>query len=313
MRILLTGGAGFIGARIAKTLAAADIELVIADDLTSQQMLSNLPKKRIVDWLSKSDLLALQHDSEYFNQFDAIVHQGAITSTTYPNFEDVYRNNFVLSKKLAQAAKLNAISFIYASSASVYGRAGQKSTEISIPLNYYAFSKYLFDEWIQNYDESPTYLGLRYFNVYGPGEEAKGDMASMVFHSINQIAVNKKVKLFANSVGCADGEHKRDFVFVDDIADIVKWALNNPWKSKIVDVGTGVADTFNNLVRYTFESLGVAAQIEYVPMPEKLISQYQSFTEAYPNDLREIGYFQILTPLREGIEKYITEIKSNNG
>jgi ADP-L-glycero-D-manno-heptose 6-epimerase len=313
MQILLTGGAGFVGSRIAQSLSKSGHTLTIADDLLFTEQIKNLPTSGVVDWISREDLNSLAVDSLFFKSFDAIIHQGAISETTYPDFKGVYQNNFLLSKKLASAAFSRKIPFIYASSASVYGAVGKQTKSKGFPMNYYAYSKFLFDEWISNSKAAPRYLGLRYFNVYGPGEHHKGNMASMVLHAYDQIQSSGRVRLFGDSAGCKAGEHMRDFVFVDDIVDIVNWALDNDWPSKIVDVGTGTPETFNKLVEYTFESLRLDPQVEYIPIPARLSDQYQSFTQANPEELRQIGYLKPLTPLREGIEKYITEIKSNNG
>lgn len=309
MRVLLTGGAGFIGARIANRLAQEDVKITIADNLISPLQIQKLPSRGIVDWIRKAELLSLPVNDPFFHGFDAIVHQGAITATTYPHFSKLLEHNFQLSKKLAKVSQIQNIPFIYASSASVYGTLGYREADLNtcIPLNYYGYSKLLFDKWIMDNANPPRFLGLRYFNVYGPGEELKGGMASVAFHAFNQIRETGEVRLFDASEGCAAGEHKRDFVYVDDIAEFVQWALVNSWNSRILDFGTGRAETFNTMVTNIFKNFNLAPNIKYIAMPEILKGKYQSFTKANSNDLVEIGYPVSLTTLNQGLKRYYEE------
>jgi len=313
VRVLLTGAAGLIGGRIARKLSDAGMEIIAADDIVQKSQIAKLSIPGITDLISRSDLIIHSRDLLFFDGFDAIVHQGAITSTTHENFESLYLNNFILSKQLALGAAKKNLKFIYASSASVYGKPGckKKDDEQNLPLNSYAFSKYLFDKWIVNHRNQINFLGLRYFNVYGPGEEHKNKMASMVFHGIKQAENEGCIKLFGKSGNIPDGEHKRDFVSVDDIANLVSWSLKNDWESSIVDTGTSVPETFNTLANLVFKHLNLPPRIEYIEMPSELSNQYQSFTKADERDLQKLGYDRAFTSLDAGIANYVHEMANN--
>jgi ADP-L-glycero-D-manno-heptose 6-epimerase len=313
--ILITGGSGFIGSNIVQALNQQGIhDILIADQLDSTDKWKNIADKNISDYIDKDRLFEkITHYS-----LDAVIHMGACTDTTERNMQRLIEDNYEYSKKLWQYCVKKHIKFIYASSASIYGNGDFSFTEKAnldnmIPLNPYAYSKLLFDKWvIRQKNTPPAWAGLRFFNVYGPGENHKALMASMVFHAYHQIQEQGKVKLFKSQhINYQDGEQQRDFVYVKDVADIALFFYHNPsFPSGIYNVGSGCARTFNDLVRAIYTARQLPCQVEYIEMPAVLEKKYQYYTKADMTKLREIGYTRDLTELEHGILAYVDYLDS---
>jgi ADP-L-glycero-D-manno-heptose 6-epimerase len=216
--------------------------------------------------------------------------------------------NFEFSKQLLHSCLEHTVPLIYASSAAVYG-AGTEfrvAPECEHPINVYAFSKLVFDQYVRQIlpDPGSQVVGLRYFNVYGPGEAHKGGMASVAWHLHNQLAEGDEVRLFSGSDGYADGEQRRDFIHVDDIVNINFWAMDNPGVSGIFNAGTGRSQTFKEVAQAVIDWHG-RGRIVYIPFPDHLKGSYQSFTEADISGLREAGYEASFLTVQQGVARYL--------
>jgi ADP-L-glycero-D-manno-heptose 6-epimerase len=299
--IVITGGKGFIG----KNLLA---RLILEEGYKSDDIITLDTQKMSLDsiygWLF-----------EHANEIDVIFHMGAITDTieTNRNLFDEY--NFNCSVFIWQLCVSHNIPLIYASSAATYGDGSQGfDDEMNIinlkPLNLYGWSKQEFDLHTTTNDlQPPFWCGLKFFNVYGHGEEHKGKMASVVLHSYNQIIKTGQMKLFkSHNPNYKDGEQLRDFVYIDDIIDVCIWMHKNKPVSGIYNVGTGKARTFNDLARGVFNGLEIAEDIIYIDTPLKIRDNYQYFTEATIKKLRDVGYNGKFHELEEGIKKYINTL-----
>lgn len=310
--IVVTGGAGFIGSCFIKHLNDKGIDnILVVDSFGKSNKWKNLVGKKYFDFLNKGDFrnLLLDIDSLPFD-IEAIVHLGACSSTLEDNVDYLFDNNFQYSMELALYAIDNDIKFIYASSAATYGlgESGYSDNEFENlrPINAYGFSKYLFDNWIISSKLEKSVVGLKFFNVFGPNEYHKANMASMVYKSFEQIKANGKVKLFkSNSLEYKDGEQKRDFVYVKDCCEIIYQFLQKPKKTGIYNIGTGKSESWNNLINYVFKAMDFESKIEYVEMPLNLKNQYQNFTEANIDKLNKaIGKYKFMT-LEESVSDYV--------
>ena len=313
--IIVTGGAGFIGSCVVRTLNDNGYtNLVVVDNIASTQKWKNLRNKRYVEYVNKEDLKK-RLDKKVYDKCKAVIHMGACSSTTQTDFDYLWKNNVEYTKMLWRFCVDKKIPFIYASSAATYGD-GEKgfSDDINgidelIPLNAYGYSKQAFDQWALREDSKPPqYVGLKFFNVYGPNEYCKGSMASMVFHGFGQIKETGKIRLFRScNVKYADGAQERDFVYVKDVCDVIMYFLEHPKYSGIYNVGTGRAQTFRELAEATFEALGIPANIEYFDMPDTLKANYQYHTQADISSLRKIGYKKEFHDLKSGVRDYVCE------
>jgi len=218
------------------------------------------------------------------------------------------QNNFEYSKTLLHHCLEHSIPYIYASSASVYGSGSvfKEDPDNERPINLYAYSKYLFDQYVRRYltEAGSQVVGLRYFNVYGPREQHKGRMASVAFHFDQQVSQSGTAKLFAGSGGYAAGEQRRDFVYVEDAAAVNLWCMNQPQVSGIFNLGTGRSQTFNDVANTVIGFHG-RGKIEYIPFPTELEGRYQSFTEADMSALRAAGYTDEFRPVEQGVKAYL--------
>ncbi|MCX7909059.1 MAG: ADP-glyceromanno-heptose 6-epimerase [Ignavibacteria bacterium] len=309
--ILLTGGAGFIGSCFLKFLNDNGFfDIIVVDHLSKSEKWKNLVGKKFIDYYNKDEFLYFFESKKFTNiKFDAIFHLGACTNTYESNVDYLISNNFRYSVRLAQYAAEKDIRFVYASSAATYG-AGELGYDDNLvfelkPLNPYGYSKYLFDCWVVKNGLDKQFVGLKFFNVYGPNEYHKGEMASMVFKSFNQVRGTGKIKLFkSNHPEFSDGEQKRDFIYVKDVVSLI-WLVFEKGLAGIYNIGTGKARSWNSLAFAVFSCLGVNPGIEYIDIPKELEQQYQNFTQAKMDKLiSKVGNFEF-TSLEDGVSDYI--------
>lgn len=328
--IIVTGGAGFIGSNLIKGLNNRGIKDIFIVDSPGNgeikiQKEQNLAGIRYSDYMDKNDFYDFMANGGKLPMADAIFHQGACSDTMETNEEYVLQNNFSYSQALFQWSLANHAQFIYASSASVYGSGSEftEKPENESALNLYAKSKLYFDNYVRNQTSTPIqYVGLRYFNVYGPSESHKGRMASVAWHFYNQYKNEGKVKPFSRTDGYGDGEQIRDFVFIDDVVNVNLYFLDNPEISGIYNVGTGQGQSFNDVALAVINncrkqdnrnpvSLSEAlstGEITYFPMPEALNGKYQSYTQADLKKLNYRGYNDPFNDVSRGVEKYVAHI-----
>lgn len=312
---IVTGGAGFIGSNLVKALNGRGIrDIMVVDDLKDGTKFRNLADCDIVDYVDRLDFIERVRAGQDFGQVEAVIHEGACSSTTEWDGEFVMKNNFEYSKSLLHWCQAAGASYIYASSASVYGMGPvfSEAREHERPLNMYAFSKFQFDQYLRRYQGALTsqVAGLRYFNVYGPREQHKGSMASVAYHFHHQILRGENVRLFEGTDGYANGEQLRDFVHVEDTVRVKLWLLDNPQVSGIFNVGTGRAQSFNDVARAVVRHHG-RGEIEYIPFPEHLKGRYQSYTQADISRLRQAGYAAGFMPVEEGVPRYLAWLQEN--
>lgn len=309
--IIVTGGLGFIGSNIVHALNARGVtDIIVVDDFTDGTKFVNIADADIADYLDKEEFLArVRRDQRFHGTVEAILHQGACSATTEWNGKLMMENNFDYSKELFHYASRHSIPFIYASSASVYGSGTVfvEDPRFEQPLNVYAYSKTLFDRYVRRHatpGHGGQVVGLRYFNVYGPREQHKGGMASVALHLRNQLLAGGNVRLFAGSDGYGPGEQRRDFVYVEDVVEVILWLLEHPEVSGIFNVGTGRSQSFNEVAQAVLHAFG-HGEVQYIPFPEHLQGRYQSFTEADLSRLRTAGYEGIFRPVEAGVAAYM--------
>lgn len=319
--IVVTGGAGFIGSNIVARLCESQAwDVVVCDRLETADLAKwkNIAKHPIADlWAPEELFEQLERHSE---RIEAVVHMGAISSTTEPDADLILRTNFSLSRDLWDWCALRNVRMIYASSAATYGdgetgfedRDDPESLNALRPLNAYGYSKYLFDQYaVRQADrgEAPRqWAGLKFFNVYGPNEGHKGTMKSVVAQIWPKVQAGETVSLFrSHNPNYPDGGQLRDFVYVDDVVGIIEWLLGREDVSGIFNAGSGQARSFADLARATFSAAGKAPSIAYIDMPEVIRDRYQYFTEASMDRIRAVGYDGQSTPLEEGVRRYVQD------
>ena len=313
--IIVTGCNGFIGSNLVEKLNELGVKDIIGvDDLSKKDNLANIAHCEIAELLDVKDFENDYLDkNKNIEEVTHIFHQGACSDTMEWNAEYMMKNNYSFSQKLLELAEKNSVSFIYASSASVYGDGKQfsEARENENPINLYAFSKYLFDQLIrQKINESKIQIvGLRYFNVYGPNEAHKGHMASVAYHLHKQLEKGDEVKLFEGSDGYEAGDQRRDFVYVDDVVKVNLWFKENPEVSGIFNVGTGKSQTFNEVANSVINFHGKGS-IQYIPFPKELVGSYQSFTEADLGKLRAAGYPDDFLDVQTGVQLYLEKLSN---
>ena len=329
MHIVVTGAAGFIGANLVKGLNARGESHVIAvDDLTEADKFVNLVDCEIADYVDKDEFLARLADGDFDDEVAAIFHQGACSDTMETDGRYMMRNNYRYSVALLDWCQNNDVPFIYASSAAVYGGSTvfREERQFEQPLNVYGYSKFLFDQYVRRVlpERTAQIAGFRYFNVYGPREQHKGRMASVVSQFRNQYASDGRVRLFEGSGGFGAGEQRRDFVFVDDVVNVNLDFLDHPERNGIFNLGSGKATTFNAVAAATINALRRADEqqersvaelvsegaITYVPFPPTLTGKYQSFTEGDLTRLRAAGYRASMHSVDDGVSRYIERLIS---
>ena len=321
---IVTGAAGFIGSNIVKALNERGVDKIIAvDNLTRADKFRNLVDCEIADYLDKNDFLDRLVAGDFDGDVEAIFHEGACSDTMESDGRYMMENNFRYSQDLLDWCLDQEVQFLYASSAATYGGSKEFIEErgYESPLNVYGYSKFLFDQIVRKRlpEASSQIVGFRYFNVYGPRESHKGRMASVAFHHYNQFLAERKVKLFEGCDGYANGEQKRDFVFVGDVAKVNLFFLDHPDKSGIFNLGTGRAQSFNELAvanvnscralagepKQSLEELLKQGFIEYIPFPDALKGKYQNFTQADLTKLRQAGYDAPFANVDEGVSQYV--------
>ncbi|RDH40521.1 MAG: ADP-glyceromanno-heptose 6-epimerase [Candidatus Aquirickettsiella gammari] len=313
--IIVTGGAGFIGSNLVKQLnnVYPGLPILVVDDLSDGTKFRNIIDCSVADYLDQNDFLEKIKQNKPFPRLKAIFHQGACSTTTEWNGQYMMKNNYEYSKHLLHYCLAWRVPFIYASSAAVYGLGTVFKEDLAYekPVNIYAYSKYLFDQYVRHRfrDAKSPIVGLRYFNVYGPKEDHKGKMASVVLHAYQQLEKTGVINLFAGSDGCEDGEQRRDFIYVDDAVAINLWFLESK-KSGIYNAGTGNSESFNSLAKAVIEVYG-RGEIRYIPFPEQLRSCYQSFTQADLYQLRAAGYCGAFRKVAQGVKDYLSIMHKN--
>jgi len=314
--LLVTGGAGFIGSNLVAALnEAGRTDIVINDALGDDAKWRNVGKRQLADVVPPGELNGWL-DSR---KLEAVIHLGAISDTTATDADLVLATNFRLSLQLLDWCTATGTPFIYASSAATYGNgedgfqddwSGAALQRLK-PMNLYGFSKHLFDRAVVERFEKraklpPQWAGLKFFNVFGPNEYHKGEMMSLVAKRFDAARDGKPVQLFkSHRSGFADGEQKRDFIYVDDAVAVMSWLLQTPSVSGIFNVGTGNARSFRDLITAMFAALGSKPRIEYVDMPQAIRDQYQYFTQARIESLRRAGYNAGFTPLEQAVHCYV--------
>jgi ADP-L-glycero-D-manno-heptose 6-epimerase len=322
--ILLTGAAGFIGSYMLGYLNRKGYEhIIIVDDFNEGNKKANYETKRFIEKIERVDLFDWLKKNN--PAIDFVFHLGARTDTTEFNYSIHEELNVEYSKNIWNYCTEKNIPLVYASSAATYGAGefGYKDDHDIIeklqPLNPYGISKNEFDKWaVKRSQESapPFWTGLKFFNVYGPNEYHKGRMASMIFHGFNQVQSTGKIKLFkSHRPEFRDGEQLRDFIYVEDVAKVMYWMMNESASrlathdsrltTGIYNLGTGKARSFNDLAKATFMAMGKQPLIEYIDMPEDILEKYQYYTEADMSKLRKAGYSEGFYTLEKGVSDYV--------
>jgi ADP-L-glycero-D-manno-heptose 6-epimerase len=311
--ILVTGGAGFIGSQIVHVLAKQAHAICVLDDLAHGAKWRNLQGITISRWF-----LCDQVDEALACVPDAIIHMGAISTTTHMDGDAIIRTNFQLSQKLWDWCTSNQKPFIYASSASTYGDGSlgfnddEKLIPLLRPLNLYGWSKQLFDLHVHDQASKglptpPQWAGLKFFNVYGAHEQHKHAQASVIYQQWCKLRKGDTIQLFRSThPQIPDGEQKRDFVWVHDCVKVISWLLHNHHVSGIFNVGSGTATSFNQLANCMLHHMHMPSNVEYVAMPENLVPHYQNYTCAHMDKLHAAGYNLSWTSMHEGVKKYVT-------
>ena len=311
-RILLTGGAGLIGSTVLWALNRRGIDdVLVVDRLDESEKWKHLVPLRFADYLDADDLTeAIECDPDALGPIRTVIHLGACSSTTECDADYLMRNNYEYTKRLARWSLEREIRFVYASSAATYGALEEcLDDEAPLPslrpMNAYAYSKHLFDCYAQRQGWFERICGIKYFNIFGPNEEHKGEMRSVVAKAFEQIRQGGVIRLFkSDRAEYADGEQRRDFLYVKEAAEMTLH-LAESGSVGLVNVGAGKAQTWLDLVRPIFAALEVPERIEFIPMPEHLRAKYQYYTCARVDRLRASGYNAEIPPLADAVGDYV--------
>ena len=316
--IIITGAAGFIGScLVAKLNEEQFYDLVLVDDFSNEKKNKNLTGKRYTSKIERTYFFNWLEKNA--NQVQFIFHLGARTDTTEFDQTIFDELNLNYSKTMWQMCVKHGLPMVYASSAATYGlgELGYDDDESQIsnlkPLNPYGESKNDFDIWALSQEERPYFwVGLKFFNVYGPNEYHKGRMASVILHAFRQIKETGEMKLFSShNPNYKNGEQLRDFIYVKDVVDVCHFLLNHRKDSGIYNLGTGTARTFLDLVTSTFNALKISPNISFIDTPEDIRDKYQYFTEANMKKIKSIGYGKSFTSLEEGVQDYVNNYLSS--
>jgi ADP-L-glycero-D-manno-heptose 6-epimerase len=330
MYLIVTGAAGFIGSNIVKGLnARGQTNIIAVDHLERGDKFRNLVDCEIADYLERDEFVERLSGGDFDDEIVAVLHQGACSDTMEHDGRYMMQNNYRYSVSLLGHCQEQDVPFLYASSAAVYGAGTvfHEERECEAPLNVYGYSKFLFDQYVRRMwnERTAQIVGLRYFNVYGPHEAHKERMASVAWHFFNQYQAEGKVKLFEGSDGFGNGEQKRDFVSVEDVVKVNLFFLEHPDKSGIFNLGTGAAQTFNDVAVATINAcrrargepplslaeLQSTGAIEYIAFPPALVGKYQSFTEADMGRLRGAGYRESFLDVEQGVSRYVQALRGS--
>jgi ADP-L-glycero-D-manno-heptose 6-epimerase len=311
-KFIVTGGAGFIGSNIVAALnERGDDNILVVDDLGCDEKWKNLVGLKYDDYLDRDTFRKLVAENK-LPEVSAIFHMGACSATTETNAAYLADNNYQVTRELCEWSLRNGTRFIYASSGATYGDGARGYSDDDTetpglsPLNMYGYSKHMFDLWALRNGLLNKIVGLKFFNVYGPREDHKGDMRSVVHKAYGQIRETGAVKLFKSyRPEYKDGEQVRDFVFVRDAVGVCLHLDRNRDRSGLFNVGTGTCRTWLDLARAVFSAMGRQPNIEFIEMPETLRSKYQYHTEANVKKLRSAGYNTPFTTLEEGVRQYV--------
>jgi len=327
MYYIITGAAGFIGSSLVKALnERGEHNIIAVDNLSKADKFKNLVDCEIADYIDKEDFLKKLQEGFFDGLVAAILHQGACSDTMETDGRYMMDNNYQYSLELLNYCQNEELPFLYASSASVYGNgdAFREKRECESPLNVYAYSKFLFDQIVRRrlHKRNAQIVGLRYFNVYGTREQHKGRMASVAYHFYNQYLDEGRVKLFEGCDGYDHGGQLRDFVSIEDVVNVNLYFLDHPHKSGIFNLGTGQAQSFNDVAVATINSIRAAngkpelsladmqlqSLISYIPFPEQLRGKYQSYTQADIEALRGSGYTEQFLTVEQGVSNYVNKM-----
>ena len=324
MYYVVTGAAGFIGSNLVRALNERGEDNIIAvDNLKNSAKFNNLADCDIADYMDKEEFISRLQTGYFDGVLNGVLHQGACSDTMESDGRYMMQNNYRYTLDLLNYCQEEEIPLLYASSASVYGTGPvfREDRTCEAPLNVYAYSKFLMDQVVRRRWEKRTaqVVGLRYFNVYGPREQHKGRMASVAFHFFNQFRAEGYVKLFEGCDGYVNGGQLRDFVSVEDAVKVNMYFLDNPDKSGIFNLGTGRAQSFNDVAvavvntlraekgepALTLEQMQQQQLVRYIPFPDALKGKYQSYTQAEMNELRGIGYDMPFLTVGQGVSRYM--------
>jgi len=323
MYFVVTGAAGFIGSNLVRALnARGETQILAVDDLERSDKFRHLAACEIADFLDKDEFRRRLEAGDFSGSIDVVFHQGACSDTMESDGRFMMENNYRYSMALLDFCIEDEIPLVYASSAAVYGAGAGfiEERKFEAPLNVYGYSKFLFDQAVRRRlgEAASQIAGFRYFNVYGPNEGHKGRMASVAWHFFNQYSAERRVRPFVGSGGYGDGEQRRDFVSVEDVTKVNLHFLDHPELSGIFNVGTGRAQSFNDVAVATIntgrsaagekplvlEEMRAKGLVEYAQFPEALKGKYQHFTQADIGALRRAGYAAPFLSVEEGVGRY---------